>query len=387
MSRGSHSSRNGPSITVFLRPYDDGHRRYSVYYYEGMRRYLASTGGAYEPVSIGNHPDVIAALCRFRNLYRLRPLFDRVPWLGSATDRLASLIEGEPRLPGGVQTPRVLQFLAAQEGGQTLRVCVDPADDGGSLEHAALDWSDVYFKTNYWPTLVYPPKVRPLVNADGSVLPRLGALRQRRSARTQYDVCMVVRVWGGKDEVEGVEHNLRLIEAISRARCSKFLYAYLVAGDIRAAAKRLESQGIPCGTAPLPPVKLWDVTAASRLNVIRLGMHYCIPWRVTGALAIGSAIVLDRAPLSRWPEPLTPGVHYVDLGVETGKEQPLAPDRQYAAIPGKIEAWLADTGLSTRLAKNSADYFDHHAAPERVGEYLVKTVSRIAANGEAQHVG
>ena len=32
----------------------------------------------------------------------------------------------------------------------------------------------------------------------------------------------------------------------------------------------------------------------ARLNVIRLGMHYCIPWRVTGALAIGSCIVLDR---------------------------------------------------------------------------------------------
>src|SRR5262249_58773833 len=121
-------------------------------------------------------------------------------------------------------------------------------------------------------TRACPPAVRPLVNGDPLVIRQLATLRSQRETPKRYDVCMVVRVWGGKDEVEGVEHNLRLLEAVARARGSKLLYAYLVAGDIAAYGRRLERQGIPWGTDPLPARKLWRVTAASRLNVIRLGM-------------------------------------------------------------------------------------------------------------------
>jgi hypothetical protein len=191
---------------------------------------------------------------------------------------------------------------------------------------------------------------------------------------------MVVRVWGGKDEVEGVEHNLRLIEAVNRAKGSKFLYAYLVAGDVQAAARRLEKQGIPCGTDPLPPKKLWQVSAASRLNVIRLGMHYCVPWRVTSAIAIGSGMVLDRAPFTRWPEPLVEGEHFLALGAETGVDQPLATDEQYASIPTKIDAWLADGDLAARIARNNGAYYDRHLAPARVGEHFMKTVEKVAVS-------
>jgi hypothetical protein len=89
--------------------------------------------------------------------------------------------------------------------------------------------------------------------------------------------------------------------------------------------------------------------------------------------------VLDRAPLTRWPEPLADGINYVALGTETGTDQPLAPDAQYAAIPGQIEAWLADSDLAARLGRNNAAYYDRFVDPDPVGERIVAAVERFAA--------
>ena len=88
-----------------------------------------------------------------------------------------------------------------------------------NLELAA--WSDVTFKTNFWPTVEYPANVRPLVNGDPSVLDRIPALRAARSTPKQYDLCCIMRVWGGREGLEGIEHNIRLLEAVKRARCAR----------------------------------------------------------------------------------------------------------------------------------------------------------------------
>jgi hypothetical protein len=365
-------------VKAFIRPYEYTHDRYSAYYRAGLRRLVARLGGAYEEISMGRSPRILGAVRRIRDMYRLKPFFARAGWMLPAIDDLAARIEGPIHPPAQVFVDTASHYLITPAGGREIKVCVDADDDGAKVDAQVLAWSDIYLKTNYWPTEAYSPKMRPFINADPLVIPQLPMFRAYRSLAKRYDVCMVVRVWGGKDEVEGVEHNLRLIEAVSRARCTKFVYAYLVVGDMRAARRRLERQGIPCGTEPLPPKKLWRVSAASRLNVIRLGMHYCIPWRVTGALAIGSGIVLDRVPLSRWPEPLTEGVNYVALGTETGVGQPLAPDEQYAAIPDKIEAWLADRALADRIGRTNGEYYDRFVDPERAGEHILAEVTRVS---------
>ena len=370
----------GPAIKAFIRPYNYWHDFYSGYYREGLRRYARELGGRYEEVSMGRTPGLLRAMRRVRDAYRMQPVFDRAPWLARAYDQTAKQIEGPLQLPAGVFVSGTSYYLVTPPGGREVKVCINSDDNGRTIHEPVVAWSDVYFKTNYWPTESYPSKVLPFVNADPLVIPQIPTFVRYRSMVKQHDVCMVVRVWGGKDEAEGVEHNLRLIEAVSKARASKYLYAYLVAGDTAAAARRLEKQGIPCGTQPLPAKKLWQVSAASRLNVIRLGMHYCVPWRVTGAIAIGSGMVLDRAPLTRWPEPLTAGENFVSLDVETGVDQPLAPDAQYAAIPGKIEAWLAERDLAARIGGNNGVYFDRHLAPARVGEHFVRTVEKVAAS-------
>jgi hypothetical protein len=378
---GSRVAETHPVARAYIRPYDYVHDRYSAYYRTGLRRWMAATGGRYDEISMGRQPEVLRAIRRVRDAYSLRPFFQRLPWLLPAIDHAAQRIEGPVHFPARVFVDSASCYLVRTTRGRVVKVCVDADDHGASLDERMLAWSDVYLKTNYWPTLSYASKVQPFVNADPLVIPQLDVFRAYRSLPKEYDISMVVRVWGGKDEIEGVEHNLRLLEAVSRARCSKFLYAYLVAGDIPAATRRLERQGIPCGTDPLPPRKLWRVSAASRLNVIRLGMHHCIPWRVTGALAIGSAIVLDRAPLTRWPQPLVDGDNYVALGTVTGVDHPLATDAQYAAIPAAVEAWLADGALAGHIARNNAAYYDRFVDPERVGEQIIAAAERYEGSG------
>jgi hypothetical protein len=343
---------------------------------------LAAVGGEYQEVSMGQHLRLLQAMRKVRDLYRLRPLFARARWIQPALDDLAIHLEGPVRLPADVFVHNASHYLVTLAGGREIRVAVDADDDGSRIAAQVLAWSDVYFKTNFWANHPYPAKVLPLVNADPLVIPQIATFRAYRTLPKERDLCMVVRVWGGKDEVEGIEHNLRLLEAVARARCSKFLYAYLVAGDVAGSARRLSRQGIPCGTAPVPPRKLWRVSATSRLNVVRLGMHYCIPWRVTGALAIGSAMVLDRAPLSSWPEPLREGTHFLALGAETGVDRPLASDAEYAAIPEKIEAWLARPDLPASIGRNNGDYYDRFLDPARVGEHIVAAVERYGARAE-----
>ena len=158
----------------------------------------------------------------------------------------------------------------------------------------------------------------------------------------------MVRVWGGKDEEEGVEHCVRLLEAAARARGRKFLLALLVAGDREKLGKRLRQSGVPSTTTPLPLNKLWQVSAESRLNVIRLGMHHCVPWRMCDLLALGTCPVLDQKPRTLWPVPLREGEHYWTLNVHLGPGQTVASDASYQAIPELLNDYLGLEGQAAR---------------------------------------
>jgi hypothetical protein len=115
------------------------------------------------------------------------------------------------------------------------------------------------------------------------------------------------------------------------------------------------------------------VTARSRLNILRLGVHDCIPWRMAGSLAVGSCVVLDQPLRAQWHEPLRAGVNFFDLGVVPGHDG-VAPDDAYAAVPEKLESWLADADAIDAVARRDAAYFDRYVEPERVGEHILAAV-------------
>jgi hypothetical protein len=219
-------------------------------------------------------------------------------------------------------------------------------------------------------------------NGNPLILPHLPTLRSLRSHPSQYDICFVVRVWGGRDEAAGIEHNLRLLEAVNKSRCTKRLLAYLVAGDLAKQEDRLRKQGIPTTRTPLTLQELWKESASASVNVIRLGMHNCIPWRFMDLLAMGACIVLDQLPQTVWNPELLVGEHFLDLGAATTPDRPLAEDRVYLEIPDRIEQFIGDKGRVSQLRASASAYFDQHGCPMAIGHKLLGHVCRVCeSNG------
>jgi hypothetical protein len=365
----------GPTrIQGFSRPYAPFHDVYQRYYVEGLRAYARTNGTSFEITSLSPVPDLLRRLRLVRDRNYAARL--HVPRANTLLDAIGRRIEGPLRTPSGLFEPTVGQYLLSRADGSEERLCIDAGDPPGVANDELRAWSDIYLKTNFWSEHTYPDNVRPMVNGDPLVLDRLDALKGARSATRTVDLTFVVRVWGGGDGVEGIEHNIRLLQAINRAKCSKRLLAVVLAGEIEQTLRRLRGIGVPATTRGVSPRQLWDMTAESRLNVFRLGLHYCVPWRMTGSLAVGSCIVLDRPPLSRWPAPLREGVNYLNLGALVAPDAPVATDAQYDEIPDRVEEWLAQPAMLDDIRTANARYFDDYVEPEQVGVQIVEAATR-----------
>src|SRR5581483_4256605 len=174
-----------------------------------------------------------------------------------------------------------------RKDGAEIKFCIDASDPGDIQQTDLLEWSDLYFKTNYWPNRKYPSKVVPLANVNPLVLSRRGELRALRTQAAEWDLLAFFRVWGN------VEHNLALFESLARLKCRTKLLAYLISANPTAESSRLEKAGVPWTTNPLPLNTVWDWAARSRLNLVRHGVDDCVPWRLTEILAMGHCPVLD----------------------------------------------------------------------------------------------
>lgn len=359
------------SAVTWVAPYDYYHDRYQEYYSTGIRAALHELGCELQVRSIQRFPGLLRVLRRLRYAHRLTRV---MTWAGPALDALTRVLAGRGMPPFGRFHPLAGQYEFVFSNGRAVKLVVDSSDAGEIADEGLLDRCDVYAKSNCRQDGAYPPRVVPIANGNPIVLPHLPLMRELRRRAFQYDCVCVVRVWGGRDETSGVEHNLRLLEALNKARCRKFLLAYLVAGDVAAQERRLQSQGISTTRTPVPLRELWEVSAASCVNVIRLGMHNCVPWRFTDMLAMGACVVFDQAPQTVWPVPLVPEQHFLDLGLLTPPEGGQASDEAYAAIPAKIDEIVADLDRVQRIRSAAAAYYDDHVEPGAIGRYLLHRV-------------
>ena len=180
--------------------------------------------------------------------------------------------------------------------------------------------------------------------------------------------------------MEGVEHCLRLLEAVAKVRAKKFLLAELLIGDTAEQARRLRMSGIPITTRRIDLQQLWDVTARSRLNISRLGNHHCMSWRMTDLLALGACTVLDQHPKTVWPVSLRPNHHYYSLDATTSNADPVAPDESYGRIPERLEELLSRRQLYEETRRHSAEYFDHCMHPLQIGRQIYELVEESVSN-------
>lgn len=249
-----------------------------------------------------------------------------------------------------------------------------------------LENADVYVKTNYWKDVDYDARVTPFFNCNPAVLPHIGKLTAMRNQQPLYDFCFIVRVWGGKNGMDGVEHCIRLLEALAKVRAKKFLLAELVVGDTAEQARRLRCSGVGATTQRITLSELWDIAARSRLNVFRLGNHQCLSWRMTDLFALGACVVLDQHPKTQWPVPLVHGEHYLSLGTTTSPDEPVAPTYQYAAIPDLLEDLLSKADCHENMRRQTAQYFDHYLHPFQIGRQLYDMALTARCTVKAAHV-
>ncbi len=348
-------------------PYDPWHDQYQEYYQRGLRQYLQLCGS---DLRVSHHtpfPTFLKRLRRVRDASTLRHLLQRgaIP-IGQSLDWIARHTGAQHR----PSAPLVGEYAFGLNPLGRTKVCIDAHDSGRVNSPALLESSDVYLKTNYWKDHEYDPRVRPFYVCNPIVLPHLPKLTAMRGLSPVFDLCFVVRVWGGPTGIEGVEHCLRLLEAVAKVRAKKFLLAELLIGDTDAQARRLRMSGIPTTTRRIDLQHLWELTARSRLNISRLGNHHCMSWRMTDLLALGACTVLDQHPKTLWPVPLLPNYHYYSLDATTSNTDPVAPDGSYARIPERLEEILGRGHLYEETRHYSAEYFDHHMHPLQIGRQL-----------------
>ena len=261
--------------------------------------------------------------------------------------------------------------------GRTIRFAIDGHDLKDIVAAKALAWADVYFKANMWATEQYPDKVVPIVNGNGFLRTRhLKKLQQMRNRARGIDVIFISRIWGG------VEHNVRLFEELAALPGKKRLVAIFVSGtastgETEAARKRLERVGVECTTDLLSIEQLWQEMANSKIVILRAGKHLCIPWRMIDLLCMGACIVSDADFYPQWPERLAAGEQYVSAGVERPADTSSASVVEFGKLGETVARLLEDEKEQKRLRHNSAAYFDNHAAPERVGEYVLSRLMQL----------
>jgi hypothetical protein len=268
------------------------------------------------------------------------------------------------------------RYIAKLEGAE-VRFAIDGRDPGVVEEDETLAWSDVFFKANWWPSLEYHRKVRPLINGNGFLgSRRIAQLRALRHRPKDIDVCFVSNVWGGR------EHNVRLFEQLARLDARTELLAVLPPwgfdqAETDALRLRLRAAHVPTSERQISLDNLTDLLARSKIVFFRAGKHMCLPWRTLDLLALGSCIVFDSTPVPQWYAPLIRGTNYIDCGIDRPLDTSEAPAADYERVAPTLEALLADADRMEAIRVSNAHYFDEFVAPERIGAHLLRELRAV----------
>ena len=350
-------------VIAYTFPFDRVHDTYQEYYRASLIAALSQRKLHVKEKSGSLFPFMIRRLRTIKDSYRLNRM--------AAGRHAVQATRGVARLltRGPLSSPDhpVGQYVFRFHGFD-MKIVIDSNDAGDILRPDLVIKSDIYFKTNYHPDIEYPSNVYALPNANPLVLRHLELARSLRSTPRDCDLFAFFRVWGGKDELEGIEHNIALFEILGRVNCKKQLTAYLVAGDVTAISRRLECAGVACRMEPMPLSELWREGSRARLHIVRHGMHDCVPWRMMDVLAQGGCPVLDFPMSTKWPHPLIERRNYLQLNAQDTRQT------NAQEVAEEVENWLRSPGLTEAINSNNVQYFEEHLNPSSLGNYICEVV-------------
>ncbi len=283
-------------------------------------------------------------------------------------------------------TNHIAQYIFRFENG-SVRVAIDIADGRNLHNQEVVDWSEVYFKCNAWPSIDYPHKVLPLVNGNGSLSEeKINRLVNLRKIPKAYDLVYWSRVWaapGNDPDNNGVEHNIRLFEALAKVKGNKNLLAVFPESmddtGLQAYRDRLDTAGVlwQRGWGNINSKILWENLANARVNFLRPGNHLCISWRMMDLLAMGACIMVDGVPCPQWPVRLEDNINYVNADCTLTENYQLPDEKDYVRMTHLITELIEDTEKTKTIAENNARYFDESADLKPVSNYIIREVSRV----------
>ncbi len=324
------------------------------------------------------HSKLLLNLDKLKRSYKFNRIIRNNRKVIRLIDQVGKKIEGPLNSPSSIFNLLVGQYIFRINESKEYKICIEMADGGTVVSEELLNWCDIYFKANLWKSKKYPEKVKPMYYPNPRIISDIDKLAKYRRHKKLYDICFIVNVRGGIDDGSmGIEHNLRLIEEISKVKCKKFIYAIVMLGDKQKIVKRLEKQKIPYSTKFMKIKDLWKIHAQSHLSFIRLGMHFCIPWRMQDLIAMGACPAFDSTPYSVWPVPLVENQNYLSLNLNWNPTKPVATEEEYETIPDLIYSMLYDQERIEQISKNNSLYFDNYLEPVKIGEYIIKTVESM----------
>ncbi len=299
-----------------------------------------------------------------------------------------SLLQKNP----SVESNHVGRYLFDIEN-KCIKVAIDVSDGKEIHDCQAFTWCDIYFKANKWSNTAYPDKVYPLVNGNGLLNhSKLNHLKQLRDRPKEVDLIFMTMIYASSSKdhfFNNIEHHIRLFETLAKVNCSKFLKAIVprqYPEDImKPYLERLERIGVPWSYSwdGMSSQEFWDHLAKSRIVFLRPGKHGCISWRMIDLLCMGSCIVYDGHPFPNWPVPLVAGRNFLECGCGLGPEESLpAPDTYDAIIPA-IESLLTSDEKMAAMSKFNTNYFDTHANPASVTNYILQAVREFGLSRKA----
>ena len=264
------------------------------------------------------------------------------------------------------------QYIVEYTDKSFIKLAIDAHDNREIRSPSTLKWADIYFKSNTWPQMQYPAKVCSIINGNGKInVENINFFRGLRNLEKKIDLTFISRVWGGR------EHNIKLFEQLSKAKCNKKLLAIFLDHDrkqpeTKGYIERLKRAGVKYTFSyePLLYKELAKTLAESKIVVLRAGKHLCIPWRMLDLLCLGCCVVTDSAFFPEWPQPLVENGNYLNLGIKRPENGDSGELEDYEKIPSKIENFLKDDRLLTEIGKNNEQYFDGFAAPYKIAEYI-----------------
>ena len=363
-------------ILAHQRPLDKWHDFYQEHYLTSFKKNSSKSNIKFERIFTGRFPSIFSLVRDIRGSRYSSYIPEKL-------NRKFDLLEGNLKSPSGFFDPLVGQYVfsfndSSSDSVQNIKISIDCNDSGEKISEELVKWSDVYLKTNFRPKNTYPENIKPFPNISPLCSRYKKYLTGLRSSKKIYDLSAILRIWGGTNNVDGIEHNIRLLEALNRVKCkNKLVMGVLVAGDKDGIRKRLESQGIKVVDRGLKLKEVWALGPQSKFSFQRLGVHYCMPWRFVESLLGGTAIVLDTNPKTVWQEPLVRGTHFESLDLSIDLDRPLATDQEYREITSKAEEFLAQDGLSESLALNGIEYFDKYLNQDVILNQIIKSISPL----------